>query len=174
MRVNLRKLLIAAAVLGCLFVLKAPSAAADDYTYTFTTAAPSVLTGTTFEIDTTGFLSFGATKITPTSVSDLFYAGTDEGLITSVEFNAPTLFTINAVDLGVDFSLTNSYNVGAVGSYPLEEVPPSGVVLVQGTLDIVDVGSGPSVPEPRSGILLATGLLGLLIFIRQKTQPFAA
>lgn len=173
MRVNLRKLLIAAAVLGCLFLLKAPSAAADDYTYTFTTVAPSDLTGTSFVIDTTGFLSFGATKITPTSVSDLFYDGTDEGLITSVEFNASSLFTINAVHLGADFNLSNFYNVGAVGIYPLEELPPSGV-LVQGTLDIVDVGPSPSVPEPRSGILLATGLVGLLIFIRRKTQPFAA
>jgi hypothetical protein len=173
MRISAGKLVALAAALGCFFIVKVPAAAADNYTYTFTTAAPSVLAGTGFEIESIGgFLSFGAATA-PTSVSDLFYMGTDEGLITSVEFNNSSLFTLDATDGDYDFNLSNSYDVGAVGSYPLEEEPTSGVVVV-GTLDIADVGSsGSPVPEPPSLILLAAGLVALIL-LRRTMHPFAS
>jgi len=157
----MRKALWVVALL--LFAAIAPAAHADTITYSYVAGAQSVLAGTTFTIVSPGgFLSYGATLITPTTASDVFYDGADIGPITGVEFLDSTDICLDGSCGSLDLaSVGGPYAIGTPGVYTLNIIQFGG----PGTLTITDTPS--ATPEPAPVGLMPLGV-GLVLVLRKK------
>jgi len=158
----MRKALWVVAVL--LFAaIGAPAAHADTITYTYVADGSSDLAGTTFTIVSTGgFLSYGATSIAPTTASDVFYDGADNGPITGVQFMSSTEICLDLSCGSLDLAGGGgSYAIGTPGVYTLDIITGGG----PGTLTITDTPS--ATPEPAPVVLMTLGV-GLVFVMRKK------
>jgi PEP-CTERM motif len=150
--------------LAFLFALVAPTAAlANSVTYTFT--GTNDFAGTSFTyVSPTGFLTFSTPQIVPTTASDLFFDGADEGSILNFVFVelSPGVdgYSIEAQLESLAPSVSN-FQIGAFTTVP--------EILTDGTLSITPTPVA-TTPEPSSLILLCTGALGAIGAARRRLR----
>ena len=137
----------------------APAANGASITYTFTGAGSFTGTDFTF-VDPAGFLTFDTGMLTPTSSTDLFYKGTDEGPLSGFDFQSSTNYALSTALSGVESSfLFSNYQIGALTAGE----PMAGT----GTLTISDTVAS-ATPEPSGLLLSCTGLIGVLSALRRR------
>jgi hypothetical protein len=143
--------------LPVLFLVSLPAPArASTYEYTFTGIGP-YFAGTDFTIVTPVLLSYN-TLYAPTTATDFFFAGTDSGPITSIDFYYVSYPSLIIYFTGGDLFTGGPaypYYVDSLGSYDL----PAGTLVISATT-----------PLPAALPLFATGLgvMGLLGWRRKR------
>ena len=167
MRIKTRMLWVLVAALASFFVIHVPAANADTIQYTVTGSGQDAGTNFTF-VSTSGFLTASSFPIVPTTATDLFVGGVDEGAISSVAaINSDSELEIIAADDTFVFVAAKQGGIlfpTATGTFT-DKV--NGVVT--GTVVVTDISA---VPEPGSIILMLTGL-GSLGFMMLKRTPYA-
>jgi hypothetical protein len=115
-----------------------------DVTYTLT--GSHLQAGTEFTVVTSDFLTFSSTPITPTTSTDLFEEGFDEGPINSVTFLDSTDISVLYGQFNTFYTLDAffTYSLSTQGSYPLFTGGPG----FAGTLNVAEDAVTPSHPPP--------------------------
>ena len=159
-----RMLGVLAAAVASFFLVGVPAANADIIEYKVTGVGPDLGTNFTF-VSTDGFVTASSFPLVPTTATDLFVGGVDEGAITSVVITDAGQ-QLEYIATGGDFIFVS--NLGGV-NFPTAPGTFTDAVgsTLTGTGVVTDLST---VPEPGSISLVLTGLLslGLMMVIRMR------